>query len=185
MNIANRALSVLLKSGIMLIRYSKIALVSACSFFFLLVVFNNLTDYGSNFRFVEAVLSMSTTFDGNVAMWRAIETPFFRHVFYWLIIMWEFEAMLHLGVGAWSLWHNRSESAAIFNKSKEMAILGFTSALLLWFGAFLIVGGEWFLMWQSEIYNGQNAAFRMFVVMGIVLLYLTKKDEEISHGSTF
>lgn len=167
----------------MLIRFSKIALVSACSFFFLLVVFNNLTDYGSNFRFVEAVVSMSTTFDRNVAIWRAIDTPFIHHVFYWIIILWEFEAMLLLGVGAWRLWHNKSEPAAIFNKSKEAAILGFTSALLLWFGAFIIIGGEWFLMWQSKIYNGQNAAFRMFTIMGILLLYLAIKDEEISDGS--
>jgi len=42
----------------------------------------------------------------------------------------------------------------------------------MWSAAFLSVGGEWFLMWQSRTWNGQDAAFRMFVVLGIVLLYL-------------
>ena len=37
---------------------------------------------------------------------------------------------------------------------------------------FMVVGGEWFLMWQSQTWNGQDAAFRMFLVEGIVLLVL-------------
>ena len=34
-------------------------------------------------------------------------------------------------------------------------------------------GGEWFLMWQSNTWNGQEAAFRMFTSLGIILIYLT------------
>jgi predicted small integral membrane protein len=44
--------------------------------------------------------------------------------------------------------------------------------------AFLSVGGEWFLMWQSKIWNGQEAAFRMFTVVGIVLLLLVESEAE-------
>ena len=44
--------------------------------------------------------------------------------------------------------------------------------------AFLSVGGEWFLMWQSKNWNGQDAAFRMFTVIGIVLLFLVQQDVE-------
>jgi predicted small integral membrane protein len=40
------------------------------------------------------------------------------------------------------------------------------------------VGGEWFLMWQSKNWNGQDAAFRMFAVVGIVLLFLVQQDVE-------
>ena len=59
----------------MLIRLSKISLVASSAFFLLLVVFNNLTDYGSNFEFVRHVLSMDTTFPGNQGMWRALNSP--------------------------------------------------------------------------------------------------------------
>jgi len=50
--------------------------------------------------------------------------------------------------------------------------------MLQWLVAFLTVGGEWFLMWQSK-WNGQEAASRMFLVMGVILLFVNSPDEEI------
>ena len=40
------------------------------------------------------------------------------------------------------------------------------------FIAFLTVGGEWFLMWQSPTWNAQDGAFRMFLAEGLILLLL-------------
>jgi predicted small integral membrane protein len=48
----------------------------------------------------------------------------------------------------------------------------------MWLVAFLTVGAEWFLMWQSTKWNGQEAAFRMFAVVGIVLIFVAMRDEE-------
>ena len=45
-------------------------------------------NYGSNFDFVQHVLSMDTTFPGNQLKWRAISTPALHHAFYWTIIAW-------------------------------------------------------------------------------------------------
>ncbi len=42
--------------------------------------------------------------------------------------------------------------------------------------AFLDVGGEWFLMWQSKIWNGQEEAFRMFTVVGVVFLVVLQPE---------
>ena len=43
--------------------------------------------------------------------------------------------------------------------------------LMLLFGAgFIAIGGEWFSMWQSEDWNGLDAALRVFVLSGVVLL---------------
>jgi predicted small integral membrane protein len=33
-------------------------------------------------------------------------------------------------------------------------------------------------MWQSKTWNGQDAAFRMFVVVGIVLLFVAQPESE-------
>jgi predicted small integral membrane protein len=33
-------------------------------------------------------------------------------------------------------------------------------------------------MWQSHTWNGQDAAFRMFALAGIVLIYLIQPDSE-------
>jgi predicted small integral membrane protein len=48
----------------------------------------------------------------------------------------------------------------------------------MWLVAFLSVGGEWFLMWQSHSWNGQEEAFRMFAVVGLVLLIVMQPDTE-------
>ena len=70
------------------------------------------------------------------------------------------------------------KGAQQFAAAKNIAIAGLTLNLLLWLVAFLIVGGEWFLMWQSKTWNGQEAAFRMFTVIGIVLLLLVQPEDE-------
>jgi len=65
-----------------------------------------------------------------------------------------------------------------FVKMKNVAIAGLTLSLLMWLVAFLSVGGEWFLMWQSPTWNGQGAAFRMFTVIGIVLLFVALPEAD-------
>jgi predicted small integral membrane protein len=43
--------------------------------------------------------------------------------------------------------------------------------VLLLFGAgFIAIGGEWFVMWQSGDWNGLDAALRVFLLSGVVLL---------------
>jgi predicted small integral membrane protein len=67
---------------------------------------------------------------------------------------------------------------AAFHMAKKWAIAGLTMGALMWLIAFLCVGGEWFLMWQSKTWNEQEAAFRMFAVVGIILLFLVQREEE-------
>ena len=61
----------------------------------------------------------------------------------------------------------------------HVAVAALTLGLLMWLVAFLGVGGEWFLMWQSKTWNGQEAAFRMFTVLGVVLLLVTQPDSDL------
>jgi predicted small integral membrane protein len=65
------------------------------------------------------------------------------------------------------------ETPLKFQQCKTVAIAALTLGCLLWFVAFISVGAEWFLMWQSKIWNGQDAAFRMFVVLALILIYIT------------
>jgi predicted small integral membrane protein len=69
-------------------------------------------------------------------------------------------------------------TAETFGRAKRTSIIGLTLALLMWLVAFLAVGGEWFLMWQSKSWNGQEVAVRMFMVIGIVLLLVAQPDAE-------
>jgi len=162
----------------MTIRLCKIVLTACSGLFLLLVVFNNLTDYDSNYQFIRHVLGMDTTFPGNSGMWRAISRPAIYRVFYAIIIAWEAAAGALIGAGAWRLWRARAASAESWGRAKGLAAAGLTLSLVQWYFAFLTVGGEWFLMWQSKIWNGQEAAFRIFAVMGLSLIFLCLRDAE-------
>ncbi len=159
----------------MYIRYSKVLLIWAVAFFASLLVLNNLTDYGSNYTFVTHVLKMDTTFPANRSMWRAINPPFLHHAFYWIIVLAEAAIAALCWLGGLRLFR-AIDDADRFNKAKGIAIAGLTLGLVLWFTGFITIGGEWFLMWQSQQWNGQEAAFRLAVIFGIVLLYLVQPD---------
>lgn len=167
-------------------RLCKSALLASVGLFLLLVVFNNVFDYASNYGFVQHVLSMDTLFSGESQAWRAFRDPtpednswWFHHAFYWGIIAWEALACVLVFAGAWKLWAARHSPAREFNTAKNLGIIGLTVSMLQWFIAFISVGGEWFLMWQSKSWNGQDAAFRMFACLGIVLIFLNQKDEDL------
>ncbi|MGF6098932.1 DUF2165 family protein [Pseudomonas sp. 18175] len=158
-------------------RYAKILLVLALAAFAGLASINNLTDYGSNFVFVQHVLSMDTTFPGNAAMYRAITTPWMWHGAYWLIIAGEAVTALCLTSGALALWRARHGSGDTFNRAKKLATLGLTLGFGVWFFGFMVVGAEWFLMWQSRQWNGQDAAFKFYMAILGVLIFVNQPDK--------
>jgi len=160
----------------MSLRAAKIAMVFALASFYTLVVFNNISDYNSNYQFVRHVLMMDTV--GDHQSWRAINSPAWHTAFYVSIIIWESLVMALCWWGGARLARAWRTPAEIFHQAKRIAIIAFTLSLLMWLVAFLTVGGEWFLMWQSKIWNGQEAAFRMFAVAGIVLLLLIQPESD-------
>ncbi len=162
----------------MIRRAAKTLLLAGIAVYYSLVVFNNTTDFDSNYQFVRHVLMMDTTFPGNHGMWRAISAPGFHLVFYISVIAWELVTCILLWWGVAKLAQALRKPAADFNAAKRIPILALTLSLLMWLVAFLCVGGEWFLMWQSHMWNGQEAAFRMFAVVGIVLLILLQPETE-------
>ena len=66
-----------------------------------------------------------------------------------------------------------------FNRAKVWAVAGLTVGFSLWFFGFLVVAGEYFAMWQSKTWNGQEAAFRITAVLLGVLIFvcLPERDE--------
>jgi predicted small integral membrane protein len=162
----------------MIIRSAKILLLSAIALFYSLVVFNNTTDFDSNYQLVRHVLTMDTTFPGNKGMWRALNAPFWHLSFYFSIIAWEAVTTILCWWGAVALLRRVRSSVAEFHAAKRVPVIALTLGMLMWLVAFLSVGAEWFLMWQSHTWNGQEAAFRMFVMVGIVLLLILQPERE-------
>jgi predicted small integral membrane protein len=159
-------------------RFAKIVMCLALGLFCLLVTFDNITDYGANYSFVQHVLSMDTITSGSSLKYRAITSPLAWEVAYASIIAAEGVAGALFLVGAAALWRDRRAPADVFNRSKRYAIAAGTLAFLIWFFGFMVVGGEWFSMWQSPTWNGQEAAFRFYVTVLAVLIFLNQPDTD-------
>lgn len=160
-------------------RWVKTAMVGSCGLFALLVAFNNLVDYGSNYEFVRHTLSMDTTFPGNALMYRSITNPVLWRAAYAAIIVAEgITGILYLA-GAIRLFKARNAPAARFNRAKTYVIAASALAFLVWFFGFMVVAGEWFAMWQSATWNGQEAAFRFYVAVLAVLIFINQLDVDL------
>jgi predicted small integral membrane protein len=163
----------------MMIRYSKIILVAAVALFAGLVAFGNLTDYGSNFVFVQHVLSMDTIFPDSAIGYRAVTSPLAHHLAYWLIIATQVATAILCSMGAWTLWRAVRQPARQFNRAKSLAVAGLTLGFVLWQVGFMSISGEWFGAWMSPQWNGVPSAFRFFVTILLVLIYLVQPDQEL------
>jgi len=164
----------------MIVRSAKVLLVLMIGIFSLLVGLDNIIDYGTNYAFVQHVMAMDTVFPTSTLTWRAITSPTLYHLSYTLIIAAELLAGILCVIGALRLWRVRAAAAFVFNAAKDIATVGLVTGFALWFFGFMIIGGEWFQMWQSQTWNGQQAAFRFITCIGLVLLFLNQKDDELA-----
>ncbi len=111
--------------------------------------YNNIVVYGSNFVFVKHVLSMDTTFPDNALRdSRAILDPHLHQTAYWIIIAAELTVGALCIAGAVRLLANLTASAERFNAANSLAVLDLAGGMLFWFFGFVVMGGEWFQMWQ-------------------------------------
>jgi predicted small integral membrane protein len=161
-------------------RYAKIVMSACLAAFCLLVVFGNITDYGTNYLFVQHVMSMDTTFPGNALMYRSITSPALWQLCYALIIAGEAITGILFLAGAIRLWQVRAAPGAVFNKAKRLVVAGALAAFLVWFLGFMVIAGEWFAMWQSQTWNGQAAAFRFYVTVLAVLIFVVLPDGDVT-----
>jgi predicted small integral membrane protein len=158
-----------------IIRLSKTATVAAIALFASLVAFGNISDYGTNWEFVQHVLSMDTVFPTTTIKYRAIDAPALQTAAYVLIIAAETLTAILCWIGAVRLLLASGDAAA-FNRAKGFAVAGLTLGFLVWQVGFMSIGGEWFGMWMSSKWNGVPDAFRFLVTILMVLIYLVLPD---------
>jgi predicted small integral membrane protein len=160
-----------------LFRIAKTVAVAAIALMALLVVIGNITDYFTNYHFVEHVMKMDTIFPGSHLYYRHVENPFLFHAGY--IVLIAMEALMTLcGIkGGWVLFKNLKSDASAFHASKNWAVASIIIGIIIWFLGFEVVGGEWFAMWQSSSWNGLGAAERIVSFLVLVLILLHLKEE--------
>ncbi len=159
-----------------IVRSCKIALVAAIALFFTLVAYDNLTDYGSNWQFVQHVLAIENDLSGFRSA-LACDPP---------------TGDPNRGLLADHRDPDRSNGPALVGlraphckaskrrlcERENLAWAGLTLGLLLYIIGFVTIGGEWFAMWQSAVWNGQQKAFEFIGMIGLVLTVLLLPEAE-------
>ncbi len=161
-------------------RVAKTVMVGSLALFALIVAFDNLADYDTNFEFVRHVLSMDTTFPGNALLYRRVTSPVLWQAAYALIILGEGLTGASLAAATVMLCRHLRSDAAHFNRGKRFVFIGAGLGYLVWFFGFMVIGGEWFQMWQSRDWNGQQAAFRFYMTILAVLIFVNQKDGDLA-----
>jgi predicted small integral membrane protein len=139
-------------------------LTGTVALYIALVALGNITDFGTNQQFVRHVLAMDTTFKDDDLMWRAVTSRGLQDAAYVAIILWETVAAVVLAAGTW-FWARRD-----LVRARALSTYGLLMLMLLFGAGFLAIGGEWFAMWQSDTWNGLDAATRVFLFSGVVLI---------------
>ena len=148
-----------------------------------LVAFGNITDYDTNYEFVKGVLSMDTInfqdashagqgLDPDV-MWRSISGGFWWNAGYIMVIVWETLAAIVLFIASFHfLKAFRFDTG--FDQARRWGSAGLLMIVALFAGGFITIGGEWFQMWRSIVWNGEEAALRNALIagMGIILIHI-------------
>ncbi len=159
------------------LRVLQLSLVAGVAMYFTFVVIDNLTYYDCNFDAVQHVLSMDTVYRDNPLKWRAITNPFLQNLLYCVIIAWESASAILCWIGCVALAKNMGKGDELFCEAKKWAILGVGTAMMLWLIVFVAVGGEWFQMWQSQSYNGQEIGAFLFCIDALILSVLIQKED--------
>lgn len=165
-----------------------LVLVATNALYMLIVAFGNITDYDTNYAFVERVFAMDTTNFGQGQdvnldpdiMWRALDNPVLANVGYIGIIIAEALAgiVLLIAVIAWIRHLRGSVSLAA---ARALATLGLVLVILVFFTAFITVGGEWFNMWRSVEWNGLDPALQnsILAIASLIVVHMVR-DERAS-----
>jgi predicted small integral membrane protein len=158
-------------------------LVALNGLYVLIVAFGNITDFGTNQAFVHHVLSMDTTNFGKPqgtgldphVMWRAITSPVVQNIAYVALIAWEVATAIVLLVAV-VLWIR--ERGRGYVTARRLSSIGLAMLLLLFFGGFIVAGGEWFQMWTSTAWNGEDPAFHnsVLALLALVVIHLPSKS---------
>lgn len=161
------------------LRLLKVFVVLLAGLFGLFVVLGNLMDYNSNYEFVHHVLSMDTTFEGNALMWRAIDSPMLHTIAYWGLIIAEGIFSILAFIGVFNMLKKLKSSAREFNKAKAFGFYAFMLGFAIWFLGFVVIGSEWFAMWQSQAWNGKETAMGISTLWAGFTIILALRDDEL------
>jgi predicted small integral membrane protein len=103
-------------------------------------------------------------------MWRAITNPVAWNLAYIGIIVWESAAAVVLVLATVLLIAAMVRGE--FRTARSVSSIGLLMLVVLFFGGFIAIGGEWFSMWRSTQWNGLDTAFRNGMLAAVTLILI-------------
>lgn len=143
--------------------------------YYLVVGFDNITNptnpNASNWPFVKGVLSGDGVPADSGFEWRFIDATWFQAISYIAVMTLEtITGILLLIAGILGL--RASASSERWNHAQKLTFVGGFLGLAVFFFGFMVVGGNWFIMYLNSKWNGLEPAFQNSV-MTITMLILT------------
>lgn len=162
----------------MKIRLLKIIFSFAVAFYMTLVVFNNISDPDANYQFVRGVFSMKDIFSEETNNWRAFDSDTLVLLGFITIVSFEVLIAFLLWYGSIAMLRTQRSGHEAYLRAKKYTTLGLGFGVLLWFTLFISIGGEWFLMWQSEKWNALPTAFSLTIIFFLFLTFHQQHDHD-------
>ena len=159
------------------VRFSKVVLSAGLGLFALSAAFTNIFDYPTNWHFLQRVMSMDTIGSDPDLAWRAVTNPIFQRTAFGLVILFQLLTGLAFVFAAIAMARSLTASRAHFRRAKGFVPIGISLGFMVWFVAFVVIGGEWFQMWRSEGWNGQPAAFFYYATMLLSGTYILLEND--------
>ena len=143
--------------------------------YYLVVGFDNITNptnpNASNWPFVQGVLSGDGVPADSGFEWRFIDATWFQAISYIMIMTLETITGIVLLVAGFKGLRG-SHNAARWSSAQKWTFIGGFLGLGVFFFGFMVVGGNWFIMYLNSKWNGLEPAFQNSV-MTVSMLILT------------
>ncbi len=142
--------------------------------YYLVVAFDNFTNptnpNASNWPFVQGVLTGDGVPADSGFEWRFIDATWFHAIAYIGIIAMEtLTGIMLLVAGISGIL--RSGSYPLWGRTQRWTYLGGILGLAVFFFGFIVVGGNWFIMYLNSTWNGMTPAFQNTVAtLGMLIL---------------
>ena len=151
---------------------SLVVLMTAAYYY--LVAFDNITNPQSNWAFIQGVLSGDGVNEAAGAgfEWHYIDNETFQLVGYITVIACETLTGILLLIGGFTGLFRTRDDVAWAAAQKWTYFGGFLGLGVFFFG-FLTVGGNWFIMYLNEKWNGMEPAFQNSVMTITMLILVT------------
>lgn len=147
------------------------ATVAMLAAYYLVVAFDNVTNPASNWAFIQGVISGDGVPADSGFAWRFTEATWFQVAVYVAVIAGEGVAGVLLAVGAVRGWRSRAEAGA-WGESQVPTVVGAGLGLGVFFLGFITIGGNWWVMYLNDDWNGLTPAFQNSVMTVLTLLFV-------------